>query len=372
MTTWKRRAVIMEILGFMFGRCVIFGMNPIGMAYFLCMYGQEGNKGLLGIMILLGMATVMEKVEVIKYALVMGTVSVIMNLLCHSGKKLTPKVIYVTGGIVTMVLSLSKGIFTVDYKTQILLSVLEGGLASVFAYLLQRGCTYLLYHKRKDGMSNAELISVGLMVGVLIYGIPEWGLNGVSFVFVIAYLVVLLSGYKYGSGVGAIAGAACGIALSFQNGETALIGSLCVLGICSGMFQELGKFGAGIAFSITGISLGFLYHQTLIQMDYLKNLLTASVLFSCIPVKYLEMVTLSTRETEDSYMKHAIQMITNNKFKNFSDSLLQLSKSFDQFMGAKQVFGTQEVNDIFEEVSEKFCKNCVRCEECWNRNYEIT
>ena len=69
-------------------------------------------------------------------------------------------------------------------------------------------------------MSNAELISIGLMIGVLIYGIPKWGLNGVALTFVIAYLVVLIGGYKYGSGVGAIVGAACGIALSFQNGET--------------------------------------------------------------------------------------------------------------------------------------------------------
>ena len=117
MLIWKRRAIIMEILGFMFGRCVVFGINPIGMGYFLCMYGHEVNKGLMGIMILLGMATVMEKVEVIKYALVMGTVSVIINLLRHSGKKIIPKSVYITGGIVTMVLSLSKGIFTVDYKS---------------------------------------------------------------------------------------------------------------------------------------------------------------------------------------------------------------------------------------------------------------
>ena len=372
MLIWKRRAIIMEILGFMFGRCVVFGINPIGMGYFLCMYGHEVNKGLMGIMILLGMATVMEKVEVIKYALVMGTVSVIINLLRHSGKKIILKSVYITGGIVTMVLSLSKGIFTVDYKTQILLSVLEGVATGISAYLLQHGCTYLLYHKRKDGMSNSELISVGMMAGVLIYGIPGWGLNGISFTFVIAYLLVLLSGYKYGSGVGAIAGAACGIALSFQNGETSLIGSLCILGISSGMFQEIGKLGAGAAFSITGISLGFLYHQTLLQMDYVKDLLAASALFSCIPVKYLERVSLSTRESEDSYMKNAVQLITQNKFKSFSESLLKLSKSFDQIMGAKQVFGYQEVNDIFEEVSERFCRDCVRREECWNRNYQVT
>lgn len=372
MTAWKKRILWMELLGFMFGRCTMFQINPIGIGYFMCMYGHDVNRGLLGIFVLLGMATVLEEVEVIKYALVMGTASVIMHLLRHGGKKVTPKITYMIGGVVTTALSLSKGVFCVDYRTQILLSVLEGSMVGIFAYLLQQGCSYLLYHKKRDGMSNAELISMGIIIGVVVYGIPEWGIQGMALSWILVYMAVLLAGYKYGSGVGAIAGAACGVALSFQNGETALIGSLCLLGICSGMFQELGKMAAAIVFAITGISLGFLYHQTLLEMGHLKNLLTAMLLFSFIPQKYLEAVQIHTREEQDSYMKQTMQMITKNKFKNFADSLMKLSKSFDQFSKQKQVFGYQEVNDIFEDVSGKFCKDCVRREECWSRNYEGT
>ncbi len=372
MTNWNKRVLWMECLGFMFGRCAAFAINPVGIGYFLCLYGHDINKSLLGITILLGMATVLEGVEVVKYGLVMGTVTVIFHLLQHSGKRVTPKISYAVGGMVTTALSLSKGIFTIDYKTQIMLSLLEGGLVSISAYLLQQGCAYLLYHKRRDGMSNAEIISIGLITGVVIYGIPAWGFRGMALSWILVYIVVLISGYKYGSGVGAIVGAACGIALSFQNGETALIGTLCILGICSGMFQEIGKMGASVAFAITGIALGFLYHKTLAEMEYLKNILAAALLFSCIPMKYLETVSFRIREDEESYMKQNIQMITKNKFKNLSDSLTKLSKSFDQFSGPKQVFGYQEVNDIFEDVSGKFCKDCVRCEECWNRNYDVT
>ncbi len=363
----------MELLGFMFGRCAAFAINPIGVGYFLCLHGHDVNKGLLGLSILLGMATVLEGVEVIKYGLIMGTVTVIFNLMQHTGKKVTPATRYIAGSIVTTALSLSKGLFTLDYKTQILLSLLEGSLVGISAYLLQKGCSYILYHKKKDGMSNQEIISIGLMIGIFIYGIPSWGFSGISAPWIVVYILVLLTGYKYGSGAGAVIGAACGIALSFQTGETVLIGTLCILGICSGMFQEIGKIGASIAFAITGISLGFLYYQTLIEMNHLKNLISGMLLFSCIPVKYLEPVSWNGNNDEDSsYMKQNIQLITRNKFKNFSDSLTRLSQSFDKFSGPKQVFGYQEVNDIFEEVSGKFCKDCVRCEECWNRNYKTT
>ncbi len=373
MTTWKKRTVLMELLGFMFGRCGMFGINPIGMGYFLCLYGHDVNKLLLGVSVLLGMMTVLRGEEVIKYTLAMGTVTIILHLMKHTGKKVTTVTRCVAGGFVTAALSLSKGLFTIEYRTYFLLALLEGILVGISAFLLEKGSTYILYHKKKDGMSNQEIISIGIMAGICIYGIPEWGFQGISVSWTFVYLMVLLAGYKYGAGVGAIVGAACGIALSFQSGEVTLIGTLCILGICSGMFQEIGKIGACVAFVITGISLGFLYHENLMEMDTLKNLLLGAFCFGCIPVKLLQpMKWYGEEEHGSSYMKQNIQMITKHKFKDFSDSLTKLSQSFSQFAGPKQAFGYQEVNDIFEEVSGKFCKNCVRCEECWNRNYNAT
>lgn len=371
MTTWKKRTAAMELLGFVVGRCAVFGVNPIGVGYFLGLCGHDINKGLLALSLLLGMMTVLEGVEVIKYALIIGTITVILQLFCHTGKKVTPFVRYVTGGIVTAALSLSKGAFTADYKTGILLSLLEGCLVGISGYLLQSGCSYLLYHRKRTGMSNQELVSMGLLVGVLLYALPAWSFFEASVPWILVYLTVLFAGYKYGSGAGAVVGAACGMAMSFQSGETVLIGSLCILGICGGMFAELGKLGASIAFAVTGASLGFLYYPTLIEMVYLKNLLAGAALFAFIPVKYLEPVRFRQGENEEAaYMKQNLQWITKHKFKSFSDSLTKLSRSFDQFSKPKQMFGYQEVNDIFEEISGKFCKDCVYCEECWSRNYE--
>lgn len=369
----KKRTIIMEFLGFMFGRCAMFGINPVGMGYFLCLYGYNVNKFLLAGSVLLGMMTVLQGVEIIKYALVMGTISIILHLIRHTGKQVTTVTRSVVGGFVTCALSLSKGLFSVDYNTYILLALLEGILVGTSVFLLEKGTSYLLYHKKKEGMNNQEMISLGIIIAVCIYSIPEWGFKGISFVWVLVYVIVLFAGYKYGAGVGAIIGAACGISLSFQNAETTLIGTLCLLGICSGMFQEIGKIGATIAFTITSISIGFLYHQNLMEMDTLKNLLLAAFFFSCIPVKFLQPFKwYGEEEHGTSYMKQNMQMITRNKFKNFSDALTKLSQSFSQFAGPKQAFGSEEVNDIFEEVSGKFCKNCVRCEECWNRNYKDT
>ena len=374
MATWKKRAILMEFLGFMLGRCVFFGINPIGMGYFLCLYGHDINKMLLGGSVLLGMMTVLGGEEIVKYALVMGAVSIILNLMRHIGKKVLLITRCVVGGFVTAILSLSKGLFAIDYHTYILLALLEGILIGISAFLLEKGSSYLLYHKKRDVLNNQEIISLGIIIGICIYSIPEgWGFRELSLSWILIYMTVLVAGYKYGGGVGAIVGTACGIAVSFQNSETVLIGTLCILGICSGMFQEVGKVGASISFVITGISLGFLYHENLMEIATIKNLLLAGLLFCFIPLKFLQPIKWYGEEEQgNSYMKQNIQMITKNKFKEFSEALTKLSQSFSKFSNPRQMFGYQEINNVFEEVSEKFCKNCVRCEECWSRNYNAT
>lgn len=371
MTTWKKRTIGMDLLGFMFGRFLITGMNPVGFAYYLCMYTQETGKGFLVVALLLGMATKMEWTEVFKYALAMGTVTIIYHLMEHTGRRVDSKARGIIGGFVVAAMSLTHGILMPNYRLYIVLAALEGILVFIFSYLMQKGITYLLSCKKGEGVSNQELISIGIMLGFIIYSLPTWTYYDISLPRLIVCLLVLLAGYKYGSGVGAVIGAACGIAVSFQGNEVTLIGIMCILGICAGMFQEIGKWGAAICYLVTGISLGFLYEKTLINMSGLKDLLCGVFFFLVLPNFICRPVHWETSKNGD-YIKQNLQMITKNKFRDFSEALGSLSKSFNGIAKPRQMFSYEEVNGIFENVSEQFCKDCTRCEECWNRNYQTT
>lgn len=371
MTTWKKRTIVLDLLGFMFGRFFISGMNPVGMAYYLCMYTQETGKGILAFTILLGLATKMDWIEVLKYALAMGTVTTIFHLMEHTGKKVNSKIRGIVGGFVIAAMSLTHGVLMLHYKFYIILALLEGLLVFLFTYLMQKGITYLLSCKKGEGISNQEMISIGIMLGCIVYAFPAWTYYDISMARLFVCFIVLFVGYKYGSGAGAVIGAACGIAVSFQGNEVTLIGIMCILGICAGMFQEIGKWGASIAYLVTGISLGFLYEQTLINMSGLRDLICSVFLFLLVPNFLCKPVDWEAG-TNGDYIKQNIQLITKNKFRDFSDALGSLSKSFNGIAKPKQMFSYEEVNGIFENVSEQFCKSCSRCEECWNRNYQTT
>jgi len=58
--------------------------------------------------------------------------------------------------------------------------------------------------------------------------------------------------------------------------------------------------------------------------------------------------------------------------KTFSESFLKLSKTLDSIAEKQTRLKQKEVNQIFEEVSEKLCKNCSHCGDCWERNFQQT
>lgn len=369
MKKWNKRMLLVDLLGFVMGRAAFFSMNPIGIGYFLCVQGT--NRVLLTIMTLLGMATVMDGVSVIKYALVLFTLSVIEHLLLREKKVVTEQIRSVIGAFVATALSLTKAFLYRDFISQIALAFLEGLIIYVSYYLLKKGVSFILYHKKRDIINNEELIGIGLIAGLIVYSIPNVSFLSFSFPQIAAYLFVICIGYKYGPGTGAVAGALCGIVLSYSHSSVTYIGILCILGICSGMFQEAGKLGAAIAFAATGISMGYLYEQSLLKMQGIESLLAGILLFLLIPYKLLEPIRWDKKEDKD-YMKQNIQVMTKNKFREFSESLQKLSKSFVNYTEKKSILGCDDMNGIFEDISGKFCKECVYCSHCWEDNYEMT
>lgn len=368
----KKRKLIADLLGLIIGRGCMLGMNPIAMGYFLSVYAQEQKRPVLAACLLLGMSSVMKETEVIKYGLAMLVAAVVFHLAEHTGKRLTAEIKYAIGGGIGAVMALTGGMFTVQYKTYIVIAGLEGILIFVFARLFQGGIGYFLYHRKREAMSSEEMVSTGIILGTIAYCAPNLGLAQVSLAIAVSYFFILFMGYKYGPGLGAIAGAACGIAVAFQGEDVFLIGVFCVLGIGAGLFQETGKWWTGLAFFVTGVSIGYLYADTLREMDSLKAMILGCLGFFCIPARYMKPVSWNKTEEGDGYVRQNIQLLTKNKMQEFSDSLQKLSGSFSKMAKERQAVSYADVNEIFEDISGRYCKDCVRCQCCWGEEYDFT
>lgn len=58
-------------------------------------------------------------------------------------------------------------------------------------------------------------------------------------------------------------------------------------------------------------------------------------------------------------------MITRNQLHAFSESFKKLSESFEMDASPRTTLNQQEMQEIFNAVTEQVCKDCSRCEYCW-------
>lgn len=75
------------------------------------------------------------------------------------------------------------------------------------------------------------------------------------------------------------------------------------------------------------------------------------------------------RRKEKMSMKEEA-MITKNQLHAFSESFRKLSQSFEVDTKPRGRLNDQEMQDIFNAVTEQVCKDCSRCSYCWENVFE--
>ncbi len=78
------------------------------------------------------------------------------------------------------------------------------------------------------------------------------------------------------------------------------------------------------------------------------------------------------REDENPFAKEDIQSLANYKIENFSNAFRRLSKSISVFREKEEQVTLTQMQSMFDDLSERICKNCVNCSYCWDKHYEET
>lgn len=100
---------------------------------------------------------------------------------------------------------------------------------------------------------------LALALGLVLTAFLAQGSTLASMVRAGLYYSVLLTGYKYGMGIGAVSGTCCGILETILQNDISPMGMLCAAGVLSGLFRSLGKAGSMLGFLSGAVSLGILY-----------------------------------------------------------------------------------------------------------------
>lgn len=366
------RGILISLIGIIMSRTMLFDMNPIAIGYFAAAYTYKKSRLYLTAAMLAGLFTLQQPMVMIKYGLIMLVIAFVTYISEKKDKHLSILALSILSGMITVTFSISNGMVSLEYQRVIILGLLEGALVMSLSNMFYLATDFIMTASRRQYLSNQELISVAILGGCFLYGLPEVAGNSFSVIETAAYLLVVMISYKYGAGAGAVTGAACGIVLGIQSQNIIVLAVFCLVGIGTGMFRELGKFVTGVIFVLLNIVLCYFIYPDFLEVEQVRALVSASLVFLLIPKSIIQKVDLYTFEPEHRKKEQNLQDVTMVKLREFSDSFVKLSKSFYSLAQARQSFERNEVEDIFAGLSTGLCKECRNCSKCWEKNYYHT
>lgn len=358
-----KRMLLQTGLGFLLGRVSLFGMNPIGIAYFAAGYTQNGAKFPVAVSVLLGMVTVDPPENVLTAALAMLSVVLAADLL-------EKRQMSVRMGHVALLICAAVGIlntfrlyFMPHDGYDVWMVILETVLVLVCTRVLYDGLHFMLHAKKGQNLGNEEIISLVLLGAFGVLGIPNVMIAEVSIVLTVIYFLTLVMGYCYGTGAGAISGAIGGSVLVICGWSGSMIGIMALLGICAGMLREQGRILLCAGFFLTAFALRYLVNRDLLQMPELFGIGIACGIFLLIPERFLGKIRIHTGSWEDNWESEKLQKLMKYKLKDFSESFQNLSVSLAKESEENRM-NQRDIKDIMELMSNEVCSQCENRENC--------
>lgn len=367
----RKNAILIYVIGFVIARASFFGINPLAIGYFTAAYLDKASPGLLFISILAGIGTVMSPTMILKYLLALVTSIVILESPIIKRKQFPLQIYFyipaISLGIFAMMESAAYG-WKMDYAV---MAVLEAVIVYISGMIFRMGTGFILKQDKGMRMANEEMISLALMVAVAIYAVPELNNPYVAPIETLVYFVILLFTYKYGVGQGAVTGAVSGFALSLRGAPLHSIGLLTMVGILPAVFRSLGRIPTAAVFSLTVAIISLVYEEMAVTIREIGALSSAIIIFLLLPRSIIYRVDHDKDGYGQNYLSaDNLKKVANTKMKIFSDSFLKLSKTLDTITEGQARVKQKEIDIIFEDISERLCKNCRNCNFCWDTHFK--
>ena len=190
-----------------------------------------------------------------------------------------------------------------------------------------------------------------------------------------ALLLVLAAAYLGGPATGAAAGVAFGAAMDLAVGYGALF--TCCYGLCAliaGLFRENGRGWFAVCALASGLCAAMLGVDHALFVPLVIELLCAVAAFAAMP----PLVWNAIRQTllPDTLMgegaQRQVRRTAGKCASEAAQAFYEMYLAMLNGIGEGRAAGDQNVRAVFDRASDRVCKNCVLCSQCWQRDYVTT
>ncbi len=373
MKSISRRTLLIHLFGFVISRAVFTGMNPLAIGYFTAAVLCNTGKGFAFTVAFLGIATAMEPSQIIKYALTMIATLILVESPLYKKREFPKSLLLFLPAVILCIFSLMEISAGGKFSEHVTLAVLEAVIAIVSAGMFRNGIDFVINTTKGYRLTNEQMVSVAAIVAVAIYAMPVLDNKYVAPLETAVYFIILYFTYRYGVGQGAITGAVCGFALCLRGAPIADVGMYTIMGILPAVFREMGRFPLAFTYMITAALLGYVNKDMELSLTQIGAVTSAVLVFLLLPGSVIfRMDAAGGTGRQEQLATQNLKKIANARMKIFSDSFLKLSKTLDTISEKQSKLKQMEVNQIFEDISEKLCRNCDNCSGCWEQRFQNT
>ncbi len=359
----QKKIILQAGLGFLMGRVSLFGLNPVGISYFAAGFPEGGGVFPVALAVFIGMAGSSMSIETaVCGGMVMLTLVFAADILSKIG-------VHIKMGHAAFISALASAalwslqLWLLPYnKYRLWLAILSSILIIVCTRIFYDGIHFLMNNGKYKNLDNEELVSIVIIIALAAWGFPKVVVADVSIIEVIIYFMLLITGYIYGTGTGAVAGAAAGILFALSGEPAQIIGIMALLGICAGISGGRGRLCMAVVFFISALALDYVLNENFMEMGNIKTVASAGIAFLCIPSSFMHKLR-RCRENPPSDKK-GIQDMMRYRLEEFSNSFDKLSNVLMKQTEEKFEMNNHDMREMMKEMSEKVCENCENCENC--------
>lgn len=358
----QKRMIVQVVLGFLMGRVSVFGLNPIGIAYFAAGFSEGGGIISVALAVFIGMVSSMSIETAVCGGVIMLTLGLAADILDKRGISIKmghAAIISAAASAALWILQL----YLMPYSGyKVWLAFLSSVLIIACTRIFNDGIHYILHTKRPVNLDNEEMISIVTMAALAVWSLPKVVISDISVVEISIYFMVLLMGYCYGTGTGAVAGAAAGIIFTMCGEAGEMVGIMALLGICSGMLRQQGRLWMVSAFFVTAVALNYILDESIMDIGSMKAIGFAGILMICIPASYLRKISIHREKDRDD--KKGVQDMMRYRLEEFSDAFHKLSGALMKKTDDKFQMSNHDMREMMKDMSVKVCENCENNENC--------
>ncbi|MBP1753799.1 MAG: hypothetical protein H6Q59_197 [Firmicutes bacterium] len=369
----KRKSILIHLIGLLVARAAFYSMNPLAIGYFTAAYLSGAGGGWAFAAAFLGIVSCMSTTGILKYSLALISSVIIMETPLIKNKNVPKPILYLLPSVALMIFSLMEVTSGGSLRSYLMLAVLEGLIAFISAGIFHNGIEYIKEAQKGTKMSNEQMVSMALIVAVLLYAVPEINSEYLAPAQTVAYFMILFFTYKFGAGQGTITAALCGFVLSLRGAPMEGVGVFALMSIVTSIFREMGRFPSALVYLLTAAGLGLVNKGMELSLKDIGALMSSVIIFSFLPSTLIYRADAAGGTGRQELLAtQNLKRIAKLRMKIFAESFLKLSRTLDSISEQQTKLKQREINRIFEEISEKLCRNCDQCTSCWERSFEQT